>query len=107
MPSPASKFAIGQTPALVGGIPPVGSIVVLNSSEGLGDSPNAPDIVVDNSPNCALTPQQIGMRLIPGQLVELPMRNPSNGAPLQLFAVATGEGGQVTIVLNPDDSIEG
>jgi hypothetical protein len=112
MPSPPAKFAIGQTPAQVGGatgLPArgVGSILVNNSSAGIGDAPNAPDIIVDTSPACALTPQQVGVRLIPGQLFTFSMRNPSNFAPLQLFAVADGPGGELTVVLNPDDSIEG
>jgi hypothetical protein len=111
MPSPPAVFAVGQTPAQVGGstgLPArgVGSVLVLNSSGGLADKPGASDIIVNNSAACSLDPQ-VGIRLQPGELFTFPMRSPSNFAELPLFAVASGAGGQVTIVLNPDDSIEG
>lgn len=106
MASPSVLFAVGETPAQVGGdtgIPTrdVGSVLVLNSSEGIGDAPGGPDIIVDTDPNCALSPQQIGIRLRPGQLFTFPMVDRMTGFQMQLFAVADGPGGKLTVVLNP------
>jgi hypothetical protein len=93
-----SVFAVGQTPAQIP-LPPVRSVFVLNSSEGLGDKSNQANIIVDNSSTCQLSPQQIGIKLEPGQSVELPLRSPSNLAVLPLFAVADGPNAQLTVVI--------
>lgn len=101
---PSVIFEIGQEPAQVGGpngIPPhIRGAICLNSSEGLGDKPNAANIIVDNTPNCALTPQQVGCRLRPGELIEMPLINRSNGTTLPLFAVADGPGATLTVLID-------
>lgn len=89
---------VGTTPAAITGIPPdVDSVQVLNSSEGLGDAAGV-DIVVNNSGGCSLDPQT-GIRLKPGEFFVFSLRQPSNGRPLPLYAVAAGPGGQLTITI--------
>ena len=82
-------------------LPPVRAALVLNSSGGLGDG-NGPDIVVNQGSLASLNPQQVGIRLKPGELFTFPLRQPSNGQQLPLYAVAAGPGGQVTVVIFPD-----
>jgi hypothetical protein len=94
-----SVFAVGQTPAQID-LPPVESVIVLNTSEGLGDKPGAANIVVNNSSACSLNPQ-VGIKLQPGRSVGFPMLNPSNDHPLPLFAVADGPDAQLTVVIEP------
>jgi hypothetical protein len=92
-----SVFAVGQTPAQIS-MPPVASVLCLNTSEGLGDKPGAANIIVDNTSACSLSPQ-VGCRLEPGQSVELPLLD-LNDHPLPLFAVADGPDAQLTVVLD-------
>jgi hypothetical protein len=91
---------IGETAAEIP-LPPVRAALVLNSSGGLGDG-NGPDIVVNQGSLASLNPQQVGIRLKPGELFTFPLRQPSNGQQLPLYAVAAGPGGQVTVVIFPD-----
>jgi hypothetical protein len=93
-----SVFAVGQTPAQIS-MPPVASVLCLNTSEGLGDKPGAANIIVDNTSACSLSPQ-VGCKLEPGQSVELPLINPANDMALPLFAVADGPDAQLTVVLD-------
>jgi hypothetical protein len=92
-----SVVSVGQTPAQ---IPmPLGApaVLVLNSSEGIGDKPNTANIIVNNSASCSLDPQ-VGERLQPGQLTTFALRD-SNDHPLPLFAVADAAGATLTITL--------
>jgi hypothetical protein len=83
-----SVFAVGESPAEITGIPNVASVLVLNSGHV--------DVIVDNKNDVTLTPQS-GCRIEPGQLVPFPR----NGMTMQLFAVAAGAGGKVTVVIFP------
>ena len=95
-----STMPVGETPTQIS-LPPVCAVLVLNSSGGLGDSPG-PDIIVDNGADCSLDPQ-VGIRLAPGEFFTFPLRNPSNGHQLPLYAVASGPGGTVELELVTDD----
>jgi hypothetical protein len=97
--SDASVVAVGESPAQID-LPPVRAVLVINTSEGLGDNVGTPDVVVDTASNVSLSPL-VGCVLHPGELVEFPMVNPSNGRQLQLWAVADGPGAQVTIHIVP------
>lgn len=92
-----SVFSVGQTAAQIP-LPPVRSVLVLNSSEGLGDKSGAATIVVNNSNSCSIDPIQ-GCVLAPGQSIGLPMVNPSNDAQLPLFAIASAVDAQLTVVI--------
>jgi hypothetical protein len=94
-----SVVQVGQTPAQIS-LPPVRSVLVLNSSETIGDLANSANIVVDNSADVSLSPQ-VGCALHPGQSVEFPMVNPSNDHQMQLWAVADGPDAHLTIVIDP------
>lgn len=97
----SSVFAVGTTAAQIP-LPAVPSVLVLNSSEGIGDKPNSATIVVNNSSACSLDPQQ-GIKLQPGQSIELPLRSPSFEIMLPLFAIASGTGATLTVALLFDD----
>lgn len=94
-----STFPVGETTELIPLPPGVTSVLVLNSSEGIGDRPGAPDIVADDNASCSADPL-VGWRLRPGEMFAVPLRR---GA--ALYAVASGPGGQVTIEL-PDEPEE-
>jgi hypothetical protein len=57
--------------------------------------------VVNQGSPASLYPQQVGIRLKPGELFTFPLRQRSNGQQLPLYAVATGSGGQVTLEIFP------
>lgn len=97
MTTPA-VVSVGETAAEIP-LPPVAAVWVLNSSAGIGDSADAPDVVVNQGTPASLTPQQVGCRLKPGEFSTFPLRSPTNGQQLQLYAVATGSGAQVEVVL--------
>jgi hypothetical protein len=90
---------VGETPAEIP-LPSVRAALVLNSSGGLGDG-DGPDIVVNQGSPASLSPQQVGIRLKPGELFTFPLRQPSNGQQLALYAVAAGPGGQATVLIFP------
>lgn len=84
---------VGQSPTQIS-LPPVRSVLVINSSEGIGDKPGAPNVVVNNSTACTLSPQ-VGCLLEPGQSVAFDLAC----GQLPLYAVASGPGAQVTLQL--------
>jgi hypothetical protein len=90
--------AVGQTPAQIELPPTATAVLVLNSSEGIGDRQNAPNVVVDNTVSCSLTPL-VGCKLAPGQMVEMPLLQPPYDQPLPLYAVADGPKATVTLTL--------
>lgn len=92
-----SVVAVGQVPAEIP-LPPVASVLVLNSSEGIGEAKNSPNVVVDNSASCSLSPQ-VGCRLSPGETVTMPLLSTPYENQLPLYAVADGPGAQLTVVL--------
>lgn len=94
-----SVVQVGQTPAQIS-LPPVRSVLVLNSSAGLGDKANAANIIVDNIDDVSVDPL-LGCKLQPGRSVEFPMVNQSNGTQRQLWAVADGPDARLTIVIDP------
>ncbi|PIJ37090.1 hypothetical protein BMW24_003490 [Mycobacterium heckeshornense] len=74
-------------------------MLLLNSSAGLGDGGAAPNVVVNAGAPAALEPQQIGIRLLPGEICQLPLIDPSNGQQLPLYAIADGSGAQLELQL--------
>jgi hypothetical protein len=56
--------------------------------------------VINNSTDCSLDPQ-VGIKLQPGELFTFPLLSPATLYQLPLFAVASADGGQLTVVLNP------
>jgi hypothetical protein len=102
----ATSAAVGQTATLIplpNGVP---AVFVLNSSGGVGDRPGAPYLVVNVGLPAALSPQQVGIRLNPGEFFTFGLLQKSNGAQLPLYAVASGPGGQVEIELIFDPDIQ-
>jgi hypothetical protein len=87
-----STFSVGETTELIPLPPGTTQVVVLNSSEGIGDRPGAPDIIADDNSSCSADPQ-IGWRIRPGELCCVPLRSG------KLYAVASGPGATITIEL--------
>jgi hypothetical protein len=82
---------VGQTSTEIP-LPPVQSVTVLNSSAGIGDAPGAPDVIVNAGAPASLSPQQVGIRLKPGELFTFPL----------LSAVASGPDAAVTLLLDAE-----
>lgn len=89
--------AIGETVADVALPGGVAAVWVVNSSEGLGDSPNAPDVVVSAGPAASIDPQ-VGERLRPGDACTVPVLD-ANQHLLQLSAIGSGPGAQISFEL--------
>jgi hypothetical protein len=89
--------AVGTTTTPIP-LPAVDGVVVVNSSEGLGDIAGAPDIVVSTGPAAALSPQQVGCRLKPGQMQQFSLSSPAGQ--LALSAIATAAGAVLTLLLD-------
>lgn len=94
--------AVGETVTEIS-LPAVAAVWVLNSSGGLGDADNAPDVVVNTGAPAALTPQQVGCRLKPGEGITFPLRSPGSSQQLGLYAVAAGPGAQLELELLADN----
>jgi len=89
--------AVGQSAAEIS-LPPAVSVLVLNSSEGIGDRGNAPNVVVDTTAACSANPL-VGCKLAPGQSVTMPLLQPPYNNQLPLYAVADGPNAQVELML--------
>lgn len=98
---PPAVVSVGVTVTEIA-LPAVCAVQVLNSSEGLGDTAGAPDVVVNTGAPASITPQQVGCRLKPGELQTFPLRSPGSSAQLGLYAVATSAGAQLTLLLDDD-----
>ncbi|EID12938.1 hypothetical protein MXEN_12046 [Mycobacterium xenopi RIVM700367] len=94
----APAISVGETVTEIA-LPPVAAVLVLNSSAGLGDRNAAPNVVVNAGAPAALEPQQIGIRLLPGQICRLPLIDSCNGQQLPLYAIADGPGAQLELRL--------
>ncbi|MDY0112703.1 MAG: hypothetical protein RBS21_00325 [Corynebacterium sp.] len=93
--------SVGQVCAEIP-LPPVSAVQVLNSSGGLGDRAGAPDVVVNQGSAAALTPQQVGCRLRPGEFHVFPLTSPATGKPVALYAIADGPEAELTLLLTDD-----
>ena len=92
---PNAIFQVGTTPAMIDGIPAnVASVLVLNSGHC--------DVIVDNRDDVSLDPQS-GCRVGIGRLEEFPRGDCDGDDGFQLFAVAAGAGGQLTITIFTDE----
>lgn len=98
MPNDSPTYAVPQTATQID-VPPVASVFVLNSSEGLGDNPAiGAGVIVDNNDGVSFDPQS-GLLIPPGRSVEIPLIDPSTDGPLGLWAIADGPNATITIHL--------
>lgn len=95
MSGESATAAVGQSCTPIA-LPATESVTVLNSSGGVGDSPDAPDVVVSVGAPAQLSPR-VGILLTPGSFAELSLVSPTEAAPLALSAVAAGPGGELTL----------
>lgn len=92
-------FAVAENCTLIELPAGLSAVWVLNSSGGIGDTPNAPDVVLNVGAAAALAPQQTGERIGPGECITIPVCSAANGQQLPLYAVATGPNAQIKVEL--------
>lgn len=86
--SPAATASVGQTSAEIELPAGLSAVYINNDSEGIGDLPGTANVYVNVGAPAAISPQQIGIKLQPGQDFTFPLTDPATDAQQPIYAIA-------------------